>query len=179
VAAEESGGFVAAWRSNDQDGELAGVYGQRFDAAGVPAGTEFRVNVYTTSSQGYAGIDVACAPAGDFVLTWNSFGQDGDDSGVLVRGFAASGAPLSAELFANSYTPNSQRRSSIAADANGDFVVVWDSYTQDGDYHAVIGRRMMLLQRRYRYDRRIEQLVLDRVHTRSTHRPSRAVLRLG
>jgi len=144
VAATEAGGFVVVWRSLGQDGQFAGAFGQRFDSGGSPAGTEFAVNTYTTGNQASAGLDIDATPSGDFVVTWSSYDQDGSYFATMVRGFAANGAPLSGEVFANSYVTNSQRRSAIAADANGDFVVVWDSFYQDGDYHAVMGRRFEL-----------------------------------
>ena len=37
-----------AWTDNLEDGSDFGVFGQRFDAAGLKAGGEFRVNTYTT-----------------------------------------------------------------------------------------------------------------------------------
>ena len=46
------GTFVIAWDSNLQDGTLGGIYAQRFDAAGVAQGSEFRVNTTTAGDQG-------------------------------------------------------------------------------------------------------------------------------
>ena len=65
------------WRSLGQDGQFAGVFGQRFGSDGNPAGTEFEVNTYTTGNQGSDGLDVDAAPSGDFVVTWSSYDQDG------------------------------------------------------------------------------------------------------
>ena len=74
------GGYVVAWNSNGQDGSLWGVYGQRFDALGQPAGSEFRFTVQTTGDQ------VADAPGsspmtltgdGDLVLAWGGNNSPG------------------------------------------------------------------------------------------------------
>ena len=38
VAMDSQGKFVVVWRSDYQDGSFAGIYGQRYDAAGAPVG---------------------------------------------------------------------------------------------------------------------------------------------
>ena len=45
------GGFIVTWQSKDQDGDNWGVYGQRFDSAGNPTGSEFRINTVTALEQ--------------------------------------------------------------------------------------------------------------------------------
>src|SRR5206468_598967 len=52
VATDGAGNFVVVWQS-DQDGSYTGVFGQRYDSTGTAVGTEFQVNTYTTSQQGY------------------------------------------------------------------------------------------------------------------------------
>ena len=51
VAMDAAGDFVVAWASIGQDGSGYGVYAQRYNAAGVAQGGEFRVNTYTTDNQ--------------------------------------------------------------------------------------------------------------------------------
>ena len=51
VAGDSSGNFVVIWESRSQDGSTWGIFGQRYAASGVPLGSEFRVNSYTTSYQ--------------------------------------------------------------------------------------------------------------------------------
>ena len=52
VIALSSGGFVVTWTSAFQeDGLSYGIYGQRYDASGVPAGSEFRVNSHIAGDQ--------------------------------------------------------------------------------------------------------------------------------
>jgi hypothetical protein len=63
------------------------------------------VNTYTTNVQVYA--DVATTSAGDFVVTWHSFGGPGTDtsgSSIMARRFDAGGNPLAAEFQVNTYT---------------------------------------------------------------------------
>ncbi len=67
-------GFTVAWTSYGSDGDRFGVGGRRFDSSGVPLGTEFQVNTYTTGDQGYYGdgVSVARGDQGDFVVVWKS-----------------------------------------------------------------------------------------------------------
>jgi hypothetical protein len=139
VAMGAGGEFVAAWDSDYQDGAGRGVVARRFDAEGIPLGTEFQVNTTTLGDQ--ARPAVAVAGTGDFVVVWTSFGQDGQYGGIFGRRFAPDGAPRGGEFQVNSYTTDNQFDPSVAADATGRFVVVWTSARGDGAYDGIGGRR--------------------------------------
>jgi hypothetical protein len=108
-------------------------------AALEPAGAEFQVNSYTISNQTRP--EAAMDADGDFVVAWPSSGQDGSLFGVFAQRFAASGQRQAAEFQVNAYTTASQNRPAIASEANGDFVVTWDSNGQDGNGYGVFARR--------------------------------------
>jgi hypothetical protein len=139
IAMDAGGNFVVIWRSNGQDGLGFGVYGQRYDAAGVPRGGEFRVNTYTTNDQGLSA--VAMDPAGNFVVVWSSDTQDGAAYGVFGQRYDAAGAPLGGEFQVNTYTTVAQYRPRVAMDPGGNFVVVWRSYGQDESSSGIFGQR--------------------------------------
>ena len=69
---------------------------------------------------------------GDFVVAWQSAGQDGCSYGVYAQRFNAAGVAQGSEFQVNTYTTDNQAASSVAMDADGDFVVAWTSYGQDG-----------------------------------------------
>jgi hypothetical protein len=121
VAMDADGNFVVAWRGDDGSG--FGVFAQRFDVAGVPQGPEFRVNTTTQNSQ--EGYSVAMDADGDFVVVWQSLGQDGGSWGTYGQRYNAAGQPLGSEFLVNTVTDGSQLAASVAMDASGDFVVVW------------------------------------------------------
>gem|GEM_PF-1526433 len=139
VTALSSGGFVATWSSYGQDGSGYGVYGQRYDANGQPAGGEFQINTYTDSTQG--GSSIAALSSDDFVVVWNSDGQDGDGAGIYGQRYDVSGLPIGAEFQVNSTTTNDQQLPGVAALSGGGFVVTWDSFLQDGDSYGIYGQR--------------------------------------
>jgi hypothetical protein len=132
--------FVVVWSSSGQDGSSGGVFGQRYDVFGVPVGPEFRVNTYTTNTQRRP--SVAIDPGGgNFVVVWESGGQDGSSYGVFGQRYASTGVPLGPEFRVNTYTTLQQGYPSAATGGNGDFVVVWNSNGPDGQDYGVFGQR--------------------------------------
>ena len=139
VAMDADGNFVVAWESNGPDGSGDGVFARRYDAAGVPQSSWFQVNGFASGSQDNPA--VAMDADGDFVVAWDSFGQDGSFDGVFARRYNAAGVPQGAEFQVNSFTSNQQKDAAVAMDADGDFVVVWESGSQDGDDYGIFAQR--------------------------------------
>jgi hypothetical protein len=140
IAADSSGNFVIVWRST-QGGGISGyvIFGQRYASSGAPLGTEFRVNTYTTNAQYLPAVDADAA--GNFVVVWRSFLQDGSNSGVFGQRYDSAGGPAGAEFRVNTYTTNTQEFPAVASDAAGNFVVAWQSFTQDGSSDGVFAQR--------------------------------------
>jgi hypothetical protein len=74
------------------------------------------------------------------MVTWSSFGQDGDGWGVYARKFAVDGTPLTSEFRVNTQTAGDQMASQVSGDRWGDFYFVWSSFGQDGDGWGVFGQ---------------------------------------
>ncbi|MGL4463332.1 MAG: hypothetical protein ACRC1K_14380 [Planctomycetia bacterium] len=139
MAMDSDGDFVVTWSSNDQDGGGYGVYSRLYNAAGEPRGDEFQVNSYTTDGQSFS--NIAMNADGDFVVVWQSFGQDGSGSGVYAKRYNSAGSPQGGEFRVNTFTTNTQSFPSVAMDADGDFVVAWHSAGQDGSDYGVYAKR--------------------------------------
>lgn len=86
VAALPDGGWVVAWAAAGGDGDQNGVFMQRFDDAGRKVGKETMVNTVTADNQTSPAITVLAD--GSWVVTFNSYGQDGDGAGVFQRHYA-------------------------------------------------------------------------------------------
>jgi hypothetical protein len=146
VSADANGDFVVVWSDFTQDGSVFGIFGQRYDSSGVPRGSEFQINTYTTDSQYLP--SVASDPNGNFVVVWTSYGQGagtdyqlGYGYAIVGRRFNSAGVAQGGEFLA-SYVTFAQNAARVATDAAGNFVVVWQSYAQDGNgYYGVFGRR--------------------------------------
>ena len=126
MAMDSAGDFVVAWTGgNNEDGSGYGIFAQRYNASGLAQGSEFRVNTYTTGTQGGFstgnGPSVAMDSVGDFVITWQSYGEDGSSYGIYGQRFNASGATQGSEFQVNTYTTGSQKEAKVAMDSAGDF----------------------------------------------------------
>ncbi len=140
VAVAPDGRFVVAWSSDGQDGDDFGVFGRVFDAGGIPQGTVFRVNAYTTARQ--ANPTVSMAESGNFVVVFDSNGEDQSNYAMVARRYDSSGTPQVPEFVVNTFTLGNQRFGSVASAANGRSVVAWSS-EQDADFTAGIYARRL------------------------------------
>jgi hypothetical protein len=141
AAAMSAGGdFLVTWQSLGQDGSGYGIFGQRFSAAGAPTGAELQISSYTSGHQRHS--TAAMNGDGDFVVSWESAGQDGASYGIFARLFDSAGTPQGGELRVNSFIDGAQYDATAAAGLDGDFVVAWTSSFQDGDFGGVFAQRL-------------------------------------
>jgi len=113
--------------------------------APLPEGEEFQVNTYTTDAQ----LDphVAVDGSGRFVVVWSSYGgfeTDAMDFGIHAQRYEANGEPNAPAFQVNGLTTGYQDAPAVAADAAGNFVVVWQSDVSpgnDGSGTSVLARR--------------------------------------
>jgi Ca2+-binding RTX toxin-like protein len=82
VAALPDGGWVVAWQSADQDGSGWGVYGQRYSAAGVARGAEFRLSAQVAGDQTYPELAAALNGENPAIAVWQS--PDGSMAGAFA-----------------------------------------------------------------------------------------------
>jgi hypothetical protein len=127
IAVLPDGGFVVVWQSTSAG--FSDVLARRFDASATPLTGDFRVNTYTTSSQG---TPVVASGPGGFLVAWASYGQPGaNNEDILAQRYDAGGAPLGGECLVNTYTTGQQDFPAVAADGLGDYIVVWESFGQE------------------------------------------------
>jgi hypothetical protein len=139
VAMDASGRFVVVWEGFGQGSVGRGIFGRMFDAAGSPMGLDFQVNTYTGG--GPRAVSVDMDPDGNFVVVWDSFHPSESLQGVFGQMFDSTGAPSGSEFRVNTYTTVAQQSPSVAMDAVGNFVVVWNSSIQDGSEEGIFGQR--------------------------------------
>jgi len=143
IAMDAGGDFVITWHSNLQDGSGSGIYAQRYTADGNTTGSEFRVNTETSFSQ--KAPSIAMDADGDFVITWQSRGQDDlvdvNGYGIYAQRYTTNGIKAGIEFLVNRDTNDNQKTSSIAMDADADFVIAWESTVQDSSGYGVSAQR--------------------------------------
>ena len=129
VAVGASGDFMVVWTDPTGTAGSGGasvaapsVVGRFFDPSGAPKGGVVQVS----SAGGAAGAPAAAADAaGNVVVVWQQAGANGND--VLARKFTAGGAPRGAPFPVQQEANGEQTAPSVAVNAVGDFVVVWES----------------------------------------------------
>jgi Ca2+-binding RTX toxin-like protein len=127
VTALTDGGWVVTWQSDGADGSGYGIYQQRYDGDGNTVGGEIHVSTATASSQ--LNPAVTALSDGGWLVTWDSYGQDtADSTGIFQQRYDASGNTFGGENQVNTFTPNAQYLSAVAALADGGWVVAYESY---------------------------------------------------
>ncbi len=133
VAVASNGNFVVVWATyhglEETEGVSRDIRGQRFAFDGSPLGTEFQINTYSTSAQSDPA--VADGANGAFVAVWRSlgsFGSDTDSASIQGQRYAADGAPLGGQFQVNTNTTGNQGSPGIAADADGNFVLLFEQH---------------------------------------------------
>ncbi len=147
ISADSTGGFVVAWESFGQDGDVEGVFFRRFAADGTPDGDETQANQVTDYEQYQPAIAVDQLQGADgaFALVWTSFEQTpGTNYDVVARCFSAADNPLGAEFVVNETTTSDQQSPAIVALPAGPsrYIVVWESKNEDGDNWGIYARRL-------------------------------------
>jgi hypothetical protein len=140
VAMNAGGDFVVVWAAMTSPLDSAFDIKARLFRKGLP-GPEFLVNTTVANSQSHPSVDMDSA--GGFVVAWDSWYQDGGDRGVYGRRFYPDASPTGPEFQVNTTTAYSQARPSVRMRNGGGFVVVWESWNQDGgvpEGYGVYGR---------------------------------------
>jgi len=142
VAALSGGGHLVVWATYQQspDSSGAGVFAQIYDDAGHKAGSEFRVNTYTSGDQNYP--SATGLADGGFMVTWESYRETPDSSGygIFAQRFDASGSAVGGEFLVNQTTSSDQLSSTVSTLANGDFVVTWTGYDPSNHTNDIYAR---------------------------------------
>ncbi len=146
AAITDDGDFVVAYEDTSTSTAASPTHrimAQRFDIFRNPIGNEIFLS--GSSSTAARLFPAAAMDAdGDFVVVWQSAGQDGSGSGVFGRRVDSAGVVQGAEFQVNTFTTDFQNEPDVAMDASGRFMVVWQSNIQDGSFTGVFGRTFAL-----------------------------------
>jgi hypothetical protein len=106
VCALSDSRFLVCWASFGQDGDGLGIFGQIFNKDGIKINEEFQVNSYTTDGQFRP--NVCAISDGGFVVCWDSWYQDGDESGIFGQIYDSLDTIRSQEFQINTYITGNQ-----------------------------------------------------------------------
>ena len=68
--------------------------------------------------------------SGNFIVAWETTGQDGDGTGIFGRRFNIQGVALDDEFAINSTFAGDQSVPDVAAASDGQFVTIWQDGSQ-------------------------------------------------
>lgn len=143
-----SGRFSIAWGDASTGLFTDDVYIRGF--TGITAGGDgnptaaygiVQVNNPAASTADQGNPRVALDAAGNAVVAFDSFGQDGSQMGVYFRRLTAAGAHNGGEVPVNTVTAGVQQSPDIGMDGAGNFVIVWEADNVDGSGTAVVMQR--------------------------------------
>ena len=104
-----------------------------------PTGDEKSVNTTIKYDQDEASI-TSLSDEG-YVISWTSYGQDGNCDAVYLQKFDNDGNKVGEEAQVNTIYTGNQNDSNITSLPDGGYVVTWSSYGQDGSYDGVYAQR--------------------------------------
>lgn len=143
IAIDSTGNFVIAWETSSYpagtDNHQEALVARRFDASGVAQGSDFQVNTTTFSKQHEA--DIGMDATGNFVVVWRDHFGDSSNAGIISQRYAANGAPVGGETLVNTFVSGHQEQPTIAMNADGTYVVSWQSQNIDGSGLAVVAQQ--------------------------------------
>ncbi|KAJ3442000.1 hypothetical protein M0812_14022 [Anaeramoeba flamelloides] len=145
--------FVICWQSEGQDGSYDGIFAQVFNSTdGSKIGNEFQVNNYTSYDQkeplvasigrgsSMGNSKKICSENKEkFVISWQSYGQDGSYYGVYAQVFNSTDhSKIGLEFLVNNITNDDQVHPAISPIYGKDyvddkFVIAWSSELEGVD----------------------------------------------
>ncbi len=140
VAMFADGGFVVAWAGRG-DGDLHGVFLQRFASDGTAVGGETLVNSSLGGVQHSPA--VAVASDGSFTVAWSGAGV-GDANGVYLQRYDNQGVAQSGEVLVNTEVADRQHSPALVYDSGDTLYVAWQSRGQDGSSWGIFSQRFSL-----------------------------------
>ena len=140
IAGDIAGSYVIVWNSEEQEGpgSQGDIYLQFFDSLNAKIGEEQRVNIVTRGDQEKPAI--AMNDDGNLVITWSSL-TDVDSVYDIKARVYKNNVPVTSEFLVNTTTAHSQTNPDVAVDRDGGFVIVWDSWFQDGGDRGLYAQR--------------------------------------
>lgn len=131
----EQGGYVV-WQDDAADGSGFGIRAQRLNANLSGALAPIHINSITEGNQEKPRMEIMSD--GSVAVVWQ--GGDAGRQNIYLRILSSAGTFLGGDIKVNQYDEQFQTEPDLAVLADGTIVVVWESFNQDGNLRAVVGR---------------------------------------
>lgn len=126
VDGDRDGNFTIVW-SAEVDPEFTdqNVYYRRYDRNGSPLGPPIVLSETTAGNQYLGGF--SCNLEGRCAAVWQGFAEDSGSFDIYYRILNAAGTPVTGELRANQYLPNTHSRPALSMNRAGEIAISWTS----------------------------------------------------
>lgn len=145
IAALSDGGWIVSFEFGSQ------IYTQRYLSDGSAVGDQTylydgsvigeKLLVNTDLEHDKSSSKIIALKDGGWVVSWESYQQDGSGYGVYAQRYTSDGQTKGAEFRVNSYTYRDEHYHSISALDDGGWIVTWTSESQDGSGEGVYAQR--------------------------------------
>ncbi|NOR87340.1 MAG: HYR domain-containing protein, partial [Bacteroidales bacterium] len=133
--------FVVTYASEVAGTDEFEIYVSPFMAAGANVNSSQLVHTLANSHMTHP--DVGMSTDNAYTITWQIDSLDGDRNGVYYASYDNSYNQIIAPTQVNTTTAGNQQEPRIAIDENGEFMIVWSSFGQDGDHYGIYGQRFL------------------------------------
>ena len=131
ISIDDNGNYIIVWTDDAADGDGKGIFGQLYYADGTTNVSEFQVNTTTFGTQDNA--QVIMTTGGAFSVVWNSYGQDGEYTGIYNQSYNTNGSTSGSETLVNTTINYFQQFPAITISSNLEAIIVW----QDGQLNEI------------------------------------------
>ncbi|MFT6331970.1 MAG: Ca2+-binding RTX toxin-like protein [Lentimonas sp.] len=121
ISALADGGYVITWFFGDNDSGNKAAY-QLYSSNGERVGGES----LASPSIGVSTPSVSSLNDGGYVMTWNSNGQDGSESGIYSQRHSSIGEKVGDKIHVNTSTKGYISDPSVSVLTDGGYVIVWE-----------------------------------------------------
>lgn len=136
VAINAAGGYVV-WHDNNTDGNGLGIAARRLNSSLSGSLATFRVNETAIGDQEFP--QVTMLPNGGAVFVWQ--GGAGAAQRIYARFLRPDGTYATGDVMVNTFQQQHQIGPAVASLSDGNVIVVWSSFGQDGSLYGVFGQR--------------------------------------
>ncbi len=137
VALGGAGGYLV-WEDNNTDGLGLGISARRVDPNLSGVQGSFRVNQTAAGDQEKPRVAMLANEGAVFVWQGGTAGFQR----IYARFVNAAGTFVSGDIKVNTHTGQAQTEPAVAATADGNAIVIWSSFAQDGSLSGVYGQRL-------------------------------------
>ncbi len=123
IAVDNSGNTIITWQNKNNND--FNIYTRKFDINGNHLTTETEVNNFKVNDQMKP--KVSADNSGNYIITWQSYGQDDSYWGIFGQKFNKNGKPVDSEFLVNTTTSESQENASVINIGSGNFIIAWEN----------------------------------------------------